>query len=78
MNVFFVMQGNSAMDHSNETSQKNIPRKRGQHKGFYYSNLPTLEPCDIVPQFIPVRGKNSGNCTGHGQCQGFGIENYIP
>ena len=66
------------MDHSNETSQQNIPRKRGRSKGFYYSNLPTLEPCDVVSQFIHVRGKKSANCAGHGQCQGFGDENYIP
>ena len=65
------------MDHSNETSQQNISRKRGQRKGFCYSNLPTLEPCDLVPQFILVRGKKSANCAGHKQCHGFGYENYI-
>ena len=66
------------MDHSNETSKQNIPWKRGRRKGICYSNLPTLEPCDVVPQFIPVRGKKSAKCFGHGQCQGFGDENYIP
>ena len=66
------------MDHSNETSQQNIPRKRGWHKGLCYSNIPTLELCDVVPQFIHVRGKKSAKCDGHEQCQGFGDENYIP
>ena len=66
------------MDHSNETSQKNIPQKRGQHKGLCYSNIPTLVPCYGVPQFIPVRGKKSANFAGHGQFQGFWDENYIP
>ena len=66
------------MDHSNETCQQNIPRKRCRCKTFCYSNLPSLEPCDVVPQFIPVRGKNRAKCAGHGQCQGFGDENYIP
>ena len=45
------------MDHSNETSQQNIPQERGQRKGFCYSNPPTLEPCNVVPQFNHVEGK---------------------
>ena len=45
------------MDLSNESSQQNIPRKRGQCKGLDYSNLPTLEPRDIVLQFTHARHK---------------------
>ena len=67
-----ILQCNSSMDHSNEPSQQNNSRKRGRRKGFYYSNLPTLEPCDIVPQFTHVRGKTTTNYVAHGQCRGFG------
>ena len=56
------------MDISNEPSQQNIPPKRGQDKGLYYSNLPTLEPCDIVLQFTRVRIKNTTQCVAHWQC----------
>ena len=54
------------MDHSHEPSQQNIPRKRGQHEGVDYSNLPTLHPCDIVLQFTHAKGKNTTNNVVHG------------
>ena len=61
----FILQSNSSTDLLNEPSQQNIPPKRGRRKGLYYSNLPTLEPCDIVLQFTHARGKNTTNHVSH-------------
>ena len=64
LNVFlFILQSNSSMDLSNEPSQQNIPQKRGQCNGVDYSNIPTLEPCDIVLQFTRARGKKTTQCV---------------
>ena len=66
------------MDLSNEPSQQNIPLERGWRKGVDYSNIPTLEPHDIVLQFTHARRKNTTQCVAHGQCQQFGDKNSIP
>ena len=59
------------MDISNEPSQQNILLKRGRRKGLDYSNLPTLEPRDIVLQFIHARRKKTTQCVAHEQCRRF-------
>ena len=45
------------MDHSNQSSEQNIPRKRGRRKEVELNNLPILPPHDIVIQFTLVGGK---------------------
>ena len=65
----FILQNKSSMDLSNEPSQQNIPLKRGRRKVLDYSNIPTLEPHDIVLQFTHARCKNTTQCVAHAQCR---------
>ena len=74
----FIFRSNSSMDLSNEPSQLNIRLKRGRRKGLDYSNIPTLEPHDIILQFTRVRGKSTTQCVAQGKCLRFGDQNSIP
>ena len=48
------------MDHSNQSSQQNIPRKRGQRKEVELNNIPIfLPPHDIILRFTLVGGKRA-------------------
>ena len=47
------------MDHSNQSSQQNIPRKRGRHKEVELNNIPNFPPHDIILQFTHARGKRA-------------------
>ena len=47
------------MDHSNQSSQQNIPRKRGQRKEVELNNIPIFPPHDIFLQFTPTGGKKA-------------------
>ena len=66
------------MDHSNQSSQQNIPRKRGRRKEVELNNLPILAPHDIVIQFIPVGGKRVVIRVVRQQCQALTDQNSIP
>ena len=66
------------MDHSNQSSQQNIPRKRGRQKEVELNNISIFAPFDIVLQFTPTRGKRAAICVVHQQCQALTDQNSIP
>ena len=66
------------MDHSNQSSQQNIPRKRGRCKEVELNNLPILPPHDMVIQFTPIGGKRADIHVFRQQCQALTDQNSIP
>ena len=57
------------MDHSNQSSQQNIPRNMGRCKEVELNNIPILPPHDIVIQFTHVGGKRVVIRVVRQQCQ---------
>ena len=66
------------MDHSNQSSQQNIPRKRGRRKEVELNNIPIFPPHDIVLQFTPIGGKRVAIRVVLQQCQALTDQNSIP
>ena len=76
--ILLILQNNSSMDHSNQSSQQNIPRKRGRNKEVELNNIPIFPPHDIFLQFTPAGGKKAAICAIHRQCQALRDQNSIP
>lgn len=65
------------MDHSNQISQQNIPRKRGRRKEVELHNIPIFPPHDSVLQFTLTGGKKNVIHVVHQQCQALTNQNSI-
>ena len=76
--ILLILQNNSSMDHSNKSSQQNIPRKRGRRKEVELNNLPILPPHDIVIELTLVGGKRVVIRAFRQQCQALIDQNSIP
>ena len=66
------------MDHSNQPSQQNIPRKRGRRKEVELNNIPILPPHDIFLQITHAGGKKADIRVVRQQCQALTDQNSIP
>ena len=76
--ILLIFQNNSSMDHSNQSSQQNIPQKRGRHREVELNNIPIFPPRDIVLQFTPVGGKRVAIRFVLQQCQALTDHNSLP
>ena len=57
LTILLIIQNNLSMDHSNHSSKKKYPKKRGRCKEVELHNTLVFLPHKIVLQFTPTWGK---------------------